>query len=193
MTLQDIKKAYANWSSNCYWSSSSELFKPERTHKLYSPGFYEAYYPKWVNLKTIVVRACYIWLGPAIVRSRSRIQWSHGFSSSQYRLIQTRSVTLQLPMTFLYMYVHSLSEFDYQDIYFLSPTKYFYLRKIPCLSIFQPVIISSRGKSCKLQRDWSWERKTCASVKSTGIQLFQRNASILKYLNHTWILKKMHQ
>lgn len=148
MILQDIKKAYAKQSSNCYLSSSSELFKPERTPKLYSLGFYEAYYPKWVNLKITVVRACYIWLGPAIVRSQSRI---HGFSSSQYRLIWTRSVTLQLTMTFLYMYVHSLSEFDYQDIYFLSPTKYFCLRKIPCLSIFQPVIISSHGKSCKLQ------------------------------------------
>lgn len=124
MILQDIK-AYAKQSSNCNWSSSLELCKLERTRKFYSLGFYEAYYPKWVNLKITIVRSCYIWLGSAIVRSQSKIQWSHGFSSSQYRLIQTRSVTLQLTMTFLYMYMHSLSELSYQDICFLSPTVLF--------------------------------------------------------------------
>lgn len=74
MILQDIIKAYAKQSSNCSWSSSLELFKLERTHKFYSLGFYEAYYPKWVNLKITIVRACYIWLGSAIVRSWSKIQ-----------------------------------------------------------------------------------------------------------------------
>lgn len=67
MILQDIIKAYAKQSSNCSWSSSLELFKLERTHN-------EAYYPKWVNLKITIVRACYIWLGSAIVRSWSKIQ-----------------------------------------------------------------------------------------------------------------------
>lgn len=114
-----------NQGSNFYWSRSLELFKSGGTRKFYILTFCEAYYPKWVNLKVTVLKACYIWLGSAIVRSQSKIRGSHGFSSSQYKLIQTGSVTLQPTMTFLYMYEHSLSEFDYQDIYFLSPTKYF--------------------------------------------------------------------
>lgn len=125
MILQNIIKAYVNQSSNCSWSSSLELFKLERTHEFYSLRFYKAYYPKWANLKITIVRVCYIWLGSAIVRSRSKIRWSHGFSSSQYRLIWTRSVTLQLTMTFLYMYVHSLSTFGCQYMYFLSPAEHF--------------------------------------------------------------------
>jgi len=136
MILQDIVKAYANQSSNYNWSSSLELFKLERTHKFCSLGFHEAYYPKWVNLKVTVVRACCIWRGSAIVRSQSKIQSSHGFSSSQYRLIRTRPVTFQLTMTFLYMCVHSLSEFDYQDIYFLNPTKYFSWEKYLACQFF---------------------------------------------------------
>lgn len=123
--LQDIIKAYSNQSSNCSRSRSLEMFKSGRTPKFYTLGFCEAHYPKWVDLKVTVVKACCIWLGSAIVRSQSKIWGSHGFSSSQYKLIRTRSVTLQPTMTFLYMYEHSLSEFDYQDIYFLSPTKYF--------------------------------------------------------------------
>lgn len=67
-------KAYANQISNCSWCSSLEPFNLERTRKFYSLGFYEAYYPKWVNLKITVVRACCIWLGSAIVRSQSKIQ-----------------------------------------------------------------------------------------------------------------------
>lgn len=74
MILQDIIKAYANQSSNCSWFCSLELFKLTRTHKFYSLGFYEAYYPKWVNLRITVVRACCVWLGSAIVRSQSKIQ-----------------------------------------------------------------------------------------------------------------------
>jgi len=136
MILQNIIKAYVNQSSNCSWSSSLELFKLERTHEFFCLGFYETYYPKWANLKITIVRVCYIWLRSAIVRSQSKIRWSHGFSSSQYRLIRTRSVTLHLTMTFLYMYVHSLSKFDYKYIYSLSPTKYFSWKKYLACQFF---------------------------------------------------------
>lgn len=123
--LQDITKPYANQGPNFYQPLSLELFESGRTPKFYILGFCGAHYPKWVNLKFTVLKACYIWLGSAIVRSQSKIRGTHGFSSSQYKLIQTGSVTLQPTMTFLYTYEHCLSEFDYQDIYFLSPTKYF--------------------------------------------------------------------
>lgn len=123
--LPDITNSYANQSLNCYWSHSWELFKSGRTPKFFPAHFCEAYCPKWVSLKVTAVKACYVWLGSAIVRSQPKIQGSHGFSSSHYKLMQTRSVTLQPTMTSLCMYEHSLSEFDYQDIYFLSPTKYF--------------------------------------------------------------------
>lgn len=106
--LQDITKFHVNQSSNCCRSHSLGLFKSGRIPKFYTFGFCEAYYPKWVNLKVTVVKACYVWLRSAIVRSQSKIRGSHRFPSSQHELIQTRSVTLQPTMTFLYMCEHSL-------------------------------------------------------------------------------------